>query len=124
MPKLKDGVGARRPYLGDDHEEYWMMCPGCKYDHAIIVKWGSKTNRKEPQWSFNGDHEKPTFSPSLLYRGKRMPTDEEANKIMAGETVNLPDEVCHSFIKNGQWEFLSDCTHALAGKTVDMLEVP
>lgn len=27
---------------------------------------------------------------------------------------------CHSFVRDGQIEFLSDCTHALAGKTVSL----
>ena len=31
---------------------------------------------------------------------------------------------CHSFIQNGQWQFLSDCAHALAGKTVPMEPLP
>jgi hypothetical protein len=30
---------------------------------------------------------------------------------------------CHSFIRNGQIQFLSDCHHELAGKTVDLPEV-
>jgi hypothetical protein len=28
--------------------------------------------------------------------------------------------VCHSFVRNGKIEYLSDCTHNLAGKTVDI----
>lgn len=31
---------------------------------------------------------------------------------------------CHSFIKNGQWQFLSDCAHELAGQTVPMVPLP
>lgn len=31
---------------------------------------------------------------------------------------------CHSFIRNGQWEFLGDCTHPLVGKTVPLEPLP
>lgn len=31
--------------------------------------------------------------------------------------------VCHSFVTAGRIEFLPDCTHALAGQTVDLPEI-
>lgn len=31
---------------------------------------------------------------------------------------------CHSFIREGQWQFLGDCEHKLAGQTVPMVPVP
>jgi Family of unknown function (DUF6527) len=31
---------------------------------------------------------------------------------------------CHSFLKDGRWEFLSDSAHHLAGQTVDMVPLP
>lgn len=57
-------------------------------------------------WTFNGDFENPTFSPSVL------------------TTLREPKRICHSYIRNGKWEFLADSTHSDAGKTVDMIEVP
>ncbi len=30
------------------------------------------------------------------------------------------DEVCHSFVTDGQIQFLGDCTHKLAGQTVPL----
>jgi hypothetical protein len=45
-------------------------------------------------------------------------------------TSNLPHAVepawgnCHSFLKDGQWQFLSDSAHALAGQTVPMVPLP
>jgi len=30
--------------------------------------------------------------------------------------------VCYLFVKDGKLEFLNDCTHALAGKTIEMLD--
>jgi len=55
-------------------------------------------------WEFNGDVDKPTFSPSILVRHHEW-------------TV---EKVCHSFVRDGKIEFLNDCTHELAGKTVPM----
>lgn len=31
---------------------------------------------------------------------------------------------CHSFIRNGVWEFLQDCAHPLAGQHVPMVPLP
>ncbi|MDQ9986139.1 DUF6527 family protein, partial [Acinetobacter baumannii] len=53
------------PYL-----EYWssgiymFKCPGCKYLHPFHVKEG--THHNGSTWDFNGDIDKPTFTPSLL----------------------------------------------------------
>lgn len=60
-------------------------------------------------WSWNGDTEKPTLKPSIL----TMATYGPENKKM----------VCHSWVNDGKVQFLSDCTHSLAGQTVDLLEV-
>lgn len=86
---------------------FW--CPGCDEAHVI-----------GPSWSFNGDYDRPTFSPSVKVTGKRRITDEEYERIMAGETVEIPDMCCHSFVTDGQIQFLVDCTHALAGQTVPL----
>jgi len=37
--------------------------------------------------------------------------------------ADTPDgipSVCHSFVTDGRIQFLTDCTHALAGQTVDI----
>lgn len=31
---------------------------------------------------------------------------------------------CHSFLRNGVWEFLGDCAHSLAGQKVPMVPLP
>ncbi len=51
-------------------------------------------------WSYNGDAARPTISPSVL--------------------VTTVGARCHSFVRDGAIEFLSDCTHALAGRTVPL----
>lgn len=99
------------------HADFLFWCPGCKCAHGV---WTTKQNGVGAVWSFNGDMERPTFSPSLLIRFTRDITNEEHTRIMAGEKLNIPQTVCHSFVRDGQIEFLSDCTHHLAGKTVPM----
>lgn len=86
-----------------------FFCPGCDEAHMV-----------GPNWSFNGDYDRPTFSPSILVTGKRRITDDEYDRIMAGEVVDVPDMRCHSFVVDGQIQFLGDCSHELAGKTIPL----
>lgn len=78
-------------------------CPGCQFLHGPIIARGPE-DEKRPLWSWNGDLDRATFSPSLLVT------------YPAGAKTN----VCHSFIRDGRIQFLNDCTHALAGHTVDI----
>lgn len=71
-----------------------FLCPGCRTIHPLSL--GAD---RAPRWDWNGDIERPTFFPSVL--------------------VGRPT-VCHSFITDGKIQFLKDCTHALAGETVDL----
>ena len=80
-----------------------IFCPGCKDTHALRMK---QQRGQEGCWDFNGDHDKPTFDPSLKVRGYCGP--------------EMPNGVCHSWIKNGKIIFLPDSTHELAGQTVDL----
>jgi hypothetical protein len=75
---------------------YW--CPGCKWMHVLPTDRRAQANGHA--WAFDGNEDAPTFSPS----------------------VNLPG-VCHSFVRAGRIEFLPDCAHALAGQTVDMVDL-
>lgn len=92
-----------------------FMCPGCREMHVVtIVPDGAR-----PCWSWSGSDDRPTFSPSIL--------------VTWSEPSDVPEEFddesrdrqmrCHSFVRDGRIEFLSDCTHALAGQTVELPEV-
>lgn len=74
-----------------------VFCPGCKNAHVL-----------DQRWTFNGDFERPAFSPSFLAWHDAQAED------------NIPAYRCHSFIAAGRIQFLGDCTHALAGQTVDL----
>lgn len=82
---------------------FW--CPGCDGPHGLQVGEGPG-----PRWGYNWTPDQPTFTPSVLvtYDGRDADTPG-----------GLPS-VCHSFVTDGRIQFLSDCTHALAGQTVDL----
>lgn len=90
-------------HLARDNEtttQYMFRCPGCKHAHVVITR-----APKQPIWTVTGIKEdSPTVSPSVLVWG--------------GGPKN--DSRCHSFIKAGKIQFLNDCTHELAGQTVEI----
>ena len=90
-------------------------CPGCEEVHRL-----------PDSWSFNGDLEKPTFAPSFKHSGIRCVF---ADGKWTGEWVrdasgNTVPYVCHYTLTAGQLQFCSDSTHALAGKTVPLPQLP
>lgn len=76
-----------------------------------------------PAWGWNGDVARPTFTPSLLVRGVQWAPEYGFHKpthhVEPGQPI-----VCHSSISDGQWQFLGDCTHTLAGQTVPVVPIP
>lgn len=86
-------------------------CPGCKGPHVLPVT-GPKA------WGFNNNDERPTFTPSILVHEVKAGPDAT---LVAPGTVLSPR--CHSFVTDGRIQFLSDCTHTLAGQTVDLPEI-
>jgi hypothetical protein len=93
MAKIKavPGVGDA---IGKD--QFYFYCPGCKCCHAF-----------GHTWNFNGDLERPTFTPSLLVFYTHPETKQRVS-------------ICHSFVTDGRIQFLGDCEHTLAGQTVDI----
>lgn len=100
LRSLAGGKGA------PDWRGIGFWCPGCEGVHTIKTSPGG--------WTFDGNVEVPTFSPSILvtYAGAD-----------AGQK-DAPPARCHSFVRAGNIEFLSDCSHALAGKTVPLPDWP
>jgi hypothetical protein len=76
--------------------KYVFFCPGCQTGHMINVD----PSQGKPCHTLTGTLDKPTVRASVLTNSY------------------LPR--CHSFITNGRIEFLRDCEHDLAGKTVDL----
>jgi hypothetical protein len=99
---------------------FW--CKGCDMPHQIRVV--PHETLPGPVWGYNGNPEAPTFTPSILVRGSERLSQEEVARVMGGEKIEPRPLVCHSFVTDGQIQFLSDCTHALAGQTVPMFSFP
>lgn len=98
---------AKRGILREAEGGYLLFwCPGC--DGAHMVR--RATPGASGGWAFNGDHDRPTFTPSVLvtYDGSDAGSED------------APPKVCHSFVTDGQIQFLSDSTHKLAGQTVPL----
>ena len=81
---------------------YSFYCPGCKHRHVYFVT-GALT------WDFNGDVAAPSFTPSLLNTCDSHPDPTQRR--------------CHLFLTAGKLNYCSDCTHALAGQTIDLPEI-
>ena len=90
MAKLREMKNVKGDFTGYGH-----YCPGCDMLHIF-----------DSRWSFNGDMDKPTFSPSMLVQYTWGPENEKKR--------------CHYFLRAGQLQFLSDCTHHLVGQTVEL----
>jgi hypothetical protein len=87
---------------------YAHWCPGCQELHAIAVE---TPQRNGARWTFDGNAETPTFSPSVNI------------------SWGWPDQPqgqgrCHYFVTKGKLLFCSDSTHALAGQTVPLPDLP
>lgn len=79
-------------------DELFFYCPGCEFCHSI--KFGAGPG---PRWTWNGDANRPTFSPSI--------------RAVTGK------KVCHFFVTDGVIQYLSDSTHHLAGITTPMVPI-
>ncbi|MDW3682639.1 DUF6527 family protein [Cupriavidus sp. CV2] len=105
---------------------FW--CPGCDGPHRIQHGAGDG-----PRWGWNGDVERPTFTPSVLTwwdepaaAGNPDELRAQVARKRADPSYQIPyvKKTCHSFVTDGRIQFLGDCTHALAGQTVPLAEFP
>ena len=88
---------------GVKYQVLCFRCPGCAemFDNDGYHMIPVNTTEHSPAWSFNGNLEAPTLSPSIL-------------------TSKNDPQKCHSYLKDGVFEFLNDSTHSLAGQRVEM----
>jgi hypothetical protein len=103
------------------HLRFW--CPGCQTFHGLRVA------PSEGAWGWNGDPLRPTFTPSVLVTSGHYVDGHQGDcwcnfREREGRESSFHCYRCHSFITDGRIAFLSDCTHALAGQTVDLPEIP
>ena len=95
QPITEEGQPVILPLLNRPGQ-YIFYCPGCENNHTVATGLGGHV--------LTGSKDKPTIKPSVLSE--------------ADDDYNVPR--CHSWVTNGKIRFLYDCTHRLAGKTVDL----
>jgi hypothetical protein len=82
---------------------FGFFCPGC--DHAHIFYTAGPV-----VWTFDGNLEAPTFTPSLLNTCPDHPDEKQRR--------------CHLLLTAGKLHFCADCSHELAGTVVDLPDWP
>jgi hypothetical protein len=90
--------------VGPTHA-HW--CPACEAMHDFAVE---QPFRNGALWSFNGDGDAPTFSPSM--------------NIAVGPFPDGSIKRCHYILTAGRIAYCGDSTHALSGQTVDLPDIP
>lgn len=106
-----------------------FFCPGCKQTHSVQCGKGSG-----PRWEWNGSVDSPTFSPSVLVTGGHfVPGFQKDGCCWCTYDRDHPQESeelgfscirCHSFVRDGMIQFLSDSSHSLAGQAVPIPNWP
>ena len=114
MPVVTHTIYADRDGHVTGREALLFECPGCGSLHALTVKLSFQemelpSDQQPACWEWNGSLSSPTLHPSLLVQWKEGSERKEVR--------------CHSFITDGNIQFLSDCTHHLAGQTLPLPEV-
>lgn len=92
------------------YDALMFVCPGCTGEdgsgsgfHMLPIR-GKGDTEGHPSWTWNGNLEAPTLEPSIL--------------------TKWADVVCHSFLRNGVFEYLGDCTHKYASQHVPLPPLP
>jgi len=110
----------KEAYNPEGTDRVYFYCPGCLAQHRLNAEEYAKTMGPVTERDllvmslhcmnvstvhrFNGDFDSPTLEPSLLAK--------------TGHGI-----VCHSYIRAGRMEFLSDCTNGFAGQTIELPEI-
>jgi hypothetical protein len=110
MPKVKSYQHEGIPF------RWIFICPGCEHRHYVPTQDAHVADDKLI-WTFNGDIERPTFSPSLMLKtGKYVVPDFEDD--FPGQ-----NSICHSIVTDGMIHFCGDSTHHLSGQTLPLPEI-
>lgn len=89
----------------DVERPIWLFwCPACEMIHQL-----------DERWKVGGTPEVPDVEGSYLRNGSG-PVGVEP------DIMETPR--CHLFIRNGQLQYLSDCSHSMAGQIIPMPELP
>lgn len=85
--------------LGRTTAGHYHWCPGCESMHVL-----------PDSWTFDGNVESPTFSPSFLHKWNYGP--------------ERTPKSCHYIVTAGILNYCGDCHHALRGTSVPIPDLP
>lgn len=125
-------MGQVSAKLRSTTDGFAWWCPACGEAHPLPYKKG---------WTWNGDLTAPTFTPSFRHGpsiqavhddkgrwlGLWLMRDKDGNVVRrAGrEPGDTPIMwCCHYIVTGGRVAYCGDSTHAMAGKTIDMPDLP
>jgi hypothetical protein len=124
-----------RAKLTDDNRFVRINTP-CGHHHYICISnVGLEAHRAV--WSFNNNFINPTFIPSINETCGDLIPEFAAIDAKAKEHNNATPEIykewrdqmrkcayrCHFIVTDGKIYYCSDCTHELANKTLEILEI-
>lgn len=93
------------PYRVKETENSWIVkCPASGF---IDIP-------RDRNWKFDGNYERPTFTPSVNE------TREKAGQTLEDLKAEKNPWRNHVVIENGMIAYQGDCTHEWAGKTVEI----
>lgn len=103
--------------VSSDGHDLLFYCPACQQSHGFNLTW-----------QFNGDYQCPTVRPSILVRnGHYDERHRPSDSCWCTFNAQRPDNPssfkcfsCHSHITDGKIEYGTDCTHHMAGQTVEL----
>lgn len=84
-----------------------ILIPSGVCENRLLPIQIGGTRQGSENWSWNGDTEKPTLKPSIL---------------TCADWAGKPFR-CHTFVNDGNVEFLNDCSHEFAGQTLELLDL-
>jgi hypothetical protein len=79
--------------------EHW--CSGCAAPHRLEIGARMPSGQR---LGFDGDIYRPSFEPEIVHEDG--------------------DRVCRYLLRGGRLHFAADCTHALAGQSVELPDFP
>lgn len=88
---------------------YKFWCPACRCTHVFRTEKESLDGKPRPTWSFNGDMDSPSFTPSMVFF-------EEENGVRK--------TICHFYVTKGVIDYCSDSPHEFRGKKIPLGDIP
>ena len=104
------------------YDQYLFWCPGCENLHAVATN--KAPGQKIPVWSVAGSGDNLSFSPSIKVTYRHPAGYTYENPAPLNYNGPYTEDVCHSFVKDGNIQFLGDCFHALKNQTVPLPDLP